>query len=82
MNDLERLGLSGEYDWPNVFAYGGKPFKAGTEEVDKSFDLEDVAKIEGSVEGENDGDDWIAWGQLKDGRWFCVNAGCDYTGWG
>jgi hypothetical protein len=46
-----------------------------------TFSREDVAEIHGQSEGENDGADWIMWGLLKDGRYFMVAAGCDYTGW-
>lgn len=30
--------------------------------------------------GENDGDEWIACGQLKNGAYFHYQASCDYTG--
>lgn len=33
-------------------------------------------------EGEPDGENWELAGRLKDGRWFYIEAGCDYTGWG
>jgi hypothetical protein len=57
------------YDWKEAFGYAS------------DFKIEDVATIENAVEGENDGDDWIIFGTLKDGRWFSLKAGCDYTGW-
>lgn len=36
---------------------------------------------EGGEDGENDGEEWLCVGRLKDGRWFILSAGCDYTGW-
>ena len=45
------------------------------------FTREDVVEISGISEGENDGRDWVIYGKLKDGRWFLLVAGCDYTGW-
>lgn len=46
------------------------------------FGREDVVRIIGTVEGEPDTKDWEIAGQLRDGRWFYLSAGCDYTGWG
>ncbi len=40
-----------------------------------------MTEILGISEGENDGPDWLLFGQLKDGRFFFLSAGCDYTGW-
>lgn len=31
-------------------------------------------------EGENDGDEWLALGQLENGAYFFYGASCDYTG--
>ena len=31
--------------------------------------------------GENDGDDWLCLGKFKNGKFFKMFAGCDYTGW-
>lgn len=61
--------LSESYDWTEAFSYAN------------GFGIDDVAEIRNAAEGENDGDDWIIWGRLKDGRWFYLRAGCDYTGW-
>jgi hypothetical protein len=46
------------------------------------FGIHDIKELLGSVEGDNDGPDWVAVMELKDGRFACVRAGCDYTGWG
>jgi hypothetical protein len=78
------------YDWAEVFGEGsgGKctpivpnRLVTDTETPITTFGREDVEKIYGQVEGENDGPDWVVWGQLKDGRWFVARGGCDYTGW-
>ena len=72
------------YDWEEVFKYAS-PEKADAERsnVDLSpFDRERVSRILGLSWGFNDGDDWICLGQLSDGRYFFIAAGCGYTGWG
>ena len=46
-----------------------------------TFGREDVVEIFDMEVGENDGPDWIIYGRLKDGRYFCARGGCDYTGW-
>lgn len=45
------------------------------------FTREDVAGISHLRYGENETMAWICIGQLKDGRWFNLEAGCGYTGW-
>lgn len=45
------------------------------------FAREDVASIFALSAGEPDEKSWLIAGQLKDDRWFYVEAGCDYTGW-
>ena len=86
------------YDWEEAFKYATHktfgysdyplPLPAVPEFVaDHGIDLtpftrEDVVEIVRQVEGENDAADWELFGRLKDGRWFYLMAGCDYTGWG
>lgn len=57
------------YDWKEAFTYA------------HGYSISDVEEIIAMAEGENDGADWIIFGKLKDGRWFTLSAGCDYTGW-
>jgi len=66
---------AGDYSYgsPNVTSDGSCP--------DSIFTREDVKKIYGLREGQNDGDRWLLYGLLKDGRYFYLEAGCDYTGW-
>lgn len=66
--------LKDSFDWQEAFKYAD------------GFTIDDVVEIQHAIEGENDGDDWIIWGRLRsavpgDGPWFCLKAGCDYTGW-
>lgn len=81
------------YDWREVFKYAQpKRCEAGHQHgpknvilgnVDTSaFNREDVKRIIAMAEGENDGPHWVMVGKLKDGRFFCIRAWCDYTGWG
>jgi hypothetical protein len=76
------------YDWAEVFGEGGnlapiKPNRAPKDftTLQGTFSREDVKLIKGQVDGENDGPDWVVYGQLNDGRWFVARGGCDYTGW-
>ena len=41
----------------------------------EGFTIGDVVHIKHIREGEDDGADWICIGQLKDGRWFNLEAG-------
>lgn len=63
------LDMLANYDWPQAFGYA------------KDFTIEDVAEIIDYRDGENDEANWIMYGKLKDGRYFTLSAGCDYTGW-
>lgn len=72
------------YDWEEVFKYADPAWVEGASKTGKggTFEREDVEEILASEVGENDGDEWLMVGRLKDGRWFSIHAGCDYTGWG
>ena len=88
--------MKGDYDWRNAWAYAGH--RESTSEylitpepqvmaVDEdtstnTFGLEDLDHLIGADWGINDERDWVCAGRLKDGRWFFLSAGCDYTGWG
>ena len=88
---LDRLADS---DWENAFAYASgvraeygcgcnspaAAFPGCTTSV-APFTRDDVSTILAIVDGEGDGDSWLVVGQLHDGRWFSLEAGCDYTGW-
>lgn len=85
------------YDWEEAFGYagesgtcavsyqGGPDIRRASPTKDEpsraTFTREDVEHIEALSEGENDGPDWLCMGRLRDGRWFLLAAGCDYTGW-
>lgn len=86
-----------QYDWAEAFAYAGEKATdesyygmygqadvrthPGSGVETKSFGREDVEFIAFLSEGENDGPSWLCAGRLKDGRYFALEAGCDYTGW-
>jgi len=79
------------FDWKEAFGYAGEPNTSGSPRIQATitntslsitpFTREDVIEIVGLSEGEGDGPDWLAYGCLRDGRWFYLEAGCDYTGW-
>lgn len=71
------------YDWQEAFRFGGNVSAAliGNDISTSGFNVGDVQRIVWMDEGQNDGDPWLALGELKDGRWFFLSAWCDYTGW-
>jgi hypothetical protein len=88
--------MKGDYDWKEAFAYAsdgplseddfvngaGSPTPIPGESCHTTpFSMEDIAVLFGAVVGEHDAADWLAVGRLKDGRFFSLHAGCDYTGW-
>ncbi len=90
---LERILHPDDYNWNQVFAYSAnedrsgngcglpEPAVPGLTTSLAPFDRADVAELYGCVDGDHEGPDWIAYGKLKDGRYFSIAAGCDYTGW-
>lgn len=79
------------YDWGEAFAYAGerghcnsldlKATPPGNETPADPFSRRDVRRIIAMQDGDNDGPDWVIVGELWDGRFFSLRAGCDYTGW-
>lgn len=75
------------FDWQEVFEYASikktpVAVVGDTEVSTNPFTIKDIKKIFGWADGQNDGDNWIVIGQLKDKRFFFISAGCDFTGWG
>lgn len=77
-----------DFDWKEAFGFSGGAYNAGVPELSAgsdcsvdTFGLADVDVIYASSDGENDGPSWVCCGRLKDGRYFYLEAGCDYTGW-
>lgn len=72
-------------DWDEAFVYAGERYidvcPPNARVPTASFDREDVISILAMEEGANDEEHWIIAGKLKDGRWFYLEAGCDYSGW-
>jgi hypothetical protein len=72
-----------DYDWEEVFKYADPSAVPGSEGISlASFGRDDVAELYGFSNGQNDGDNWVCYGKLSDGRFFWIEAGCNYTGWG
>jgi len=67
------------YDWEEAFKIMG--VKTLDEAFNTDFGREDVVKIYGIREGENDGINWLLFGRLKDKRYFFLSGGCCYTCW-
>lgn len=80
------------YDWEEAFAYSSGKESYGSSDTptvpkfaeavpETPVTREDVAEILAIREGENDGPNWLLFAKLNDGRYFFLDAGCDYTGW-
>jgi hypothetical protein len=69
-----------DYDWKEAFTYAPN-VRTATGCAKDVFGIEDVAEVIKAEPGENDGPSWLMVGKLKDGRFFFLEAGCDYTGW-
>lgn len=75
--------LLNDGNWEEVFKYTQSPdVVLGDNCSNNGFDRTDVKKVLAMDDGDNDGPDWVGVFYLKDKRWACVRAGCDYTGWG
>jgi hypothetical protein len=81
-----------DYDWQQAFGYAGEENGNGiSSRIDPAFPTskvslepftrDDVVEIAYMDEGVHDEEDWLIIGKIKDGRWFYIEAGCDYTGW-
>jgi hypothetical protein len=87
------IELLDDDDWRQAFGYAGEPntdarfhklkiaTAIGSTCSAAPFTREDVIHIEHATPGENNGPPWRICGLLADGRWFYLEAGCDYTGW-
>lgn len=80
--------LCQDYDWKCAFADEGNVSCGNCTKdlaaygvTDAEFSRCDVAEVLASVNGENDGPDWVGVFRLKDERFATVTGGCDYTGW-
>lgn len=67
---------------PDENAAGSAPRRVnGAACAEDVFGRADVEHVFDQSEGERDGAKWLIAGVLKDGRFFFIEAGCDYTGW-
>jgi hypothetical protein len=80
LHKLDELELG--YDWTEVFKYAVNPTSLDGKASRETFIIKEVAKVFASINGQNDEHNWEMIGQLEDGRYFLISAGCDYTGWG
>lgn len=81
-----------DHNWNEAFAFAGKDRGCNTGKPETAlpgsnvstepFGRIDVEEIIGMEEGVPDEGNWKIAGRLHDGRWFYLDAGCDYTGWG
>lgn len=78
--DFDMATWRDDYDWKEAFVYA-KEIRLSTGCTAEPFTMNDVAEVIKAVNGENDGPSWLMAGKLKDGRFFLLDAGCDYTGW-
>lgn len=89
MDGADVIAALDSYDWGEVFGFAGEPaYNGGTPKPVEgatcgaaAFMREDVEHVFDKSEGENDGPPWLIAGVLRDGRYFFIEAGCDYTGW-
>lgn len=72
-----------DYDWASAWeVYGDVRSAHPTSGVSLAgLSPDDVDVVLSADEGENDGPEWLLYGVAKDGRYFFLSAGCDYTGW-
>lgn len=70
------------YDWKAAFAEGLQDVSA-CEGFAGSIKIGDdeIKAVYRASEGANDERSWLCVGELRDGRWFYLEASCDYTGW-
>ena len=69
------------YDWQEAFKTGSLRPIPGDKTPQNTFSVEDVIEIYKIHEGYRDEDSWQIYGHLKDGRYFYLEAWCDYSGW-
>ena len=71
------------YDCEEAFKYVGVPdvVPPGSKVAADGFARDDVKRLFALDIGENDGPEFLAAGELNDGRYFVLDAWRDYTGW-
>lgn len=69
-----------DYDWREAFTFAAT-IRTATDCDKGAFTIDDVSDVIAASPGENDGESWMMAGHLKDGRFFFLDAWCDYTGW-
>ena len=82
-------------DWAESFKYAGSTTDGHSDSPNSGpttfpgsktscapFSRSDVAELFGQHDDGSDEPTFRCWGRLHDGRFFYLEAGCDYTGWG
>lgn len=71
------------YDWREAFGFAQSPEPAAPTLIVNCAPVtrELVKEIKFLRLGANEDQNWFLVGFLEDGRWFSLDAGCDYTGW-
>lgn len=73
----------GDYAWSSYLADEGSWETRGTPQpgmIEYTTECREIDKVFSYQEGENDEENWIMFGELKDGSVYKFEGGCDYTG--
>lgn len=89
IKEIDLPDLLNSYDWEEVFGEGSGGNCDGTIQVvppgapvdSSGVSRAMVAEVIATVNGENDGEQWVGLFLLNDGRYLVAEGGCDYTGW-
>lgn len=70
-------------DWATIFFRPGEFIFAGDPTTRKLARItsQDIVAVIAADDGFNDGDPWVGLFLTKDGRYLCIEASCDNTGW-
>ena len=88
IKEIDLPDLLNSYDWEEVFGEGSGGNCDGTIQVvppgapvdSSGVSRAMVAEVIATVNGENDGEQWVGLFLLNDGRYLVAEGGCDYTG--
>lgn len=89
IKEIDLPDLLTDYDWSEVFGEGDggncdgpiQVVPPGANVASTGVSRAMVAEVIASVNGYNDGDQWIGLFRMTDGRFLVAEGGCDYTGW-
>lgn len=89
VREVDLPELLEDYNWEEVFGEGtggncenkADACPPGASVSTTPPKRSDVDYVIASVNGENNGDDWVGVFRLRDGRYLLASGSCDYTGW-